>query len=281
MHIFKEIEPLKAFLNQKRAQQNAIGLVPTMGALHAGHIRLIAASKTENQTTVCSIYVNPTQFNNPSDLQNYPRTLETDIALLEQEKCDVLFCPDNLAMYPRPSTLQFDFGRLDKVLEGEFRPGHFSGVAMVVSKLFNIVQPDRAYFGQKDFQQFKIISKLVDELKFDLDLRCVPTVRESNGLAMSSRNKRLSEQDRSRALVFFNALTLAREEIKKNIELRDVKEHVRTFCDTVDGVRLEYFEAADRENLILLDSVKEPDRSVLLIAGFVGSVRLIDNMMID
>ena len=198
MHIFKEIKPLRAFLNQKRAEQESIGLVPTMGALHRGHLALIQASKAENKLTVCSIYVNPTQFNNSADLEKYPRTLPADIALLEEAGCDVLFCPGNQEMYRDVSTLTMDFGGVDKILEGKFRPGHFSGVGLVVSKLFNIVAPDRAYFGQKDFQQFSVIARLVKELQFGLELRRIPTLRESDGLAMSSRNMRLNESDRKK-----------------------------------------------------------------------------------
>src|SRR5690349_22407745 len=163
MEIFKEIAPLKAFLRAKKQAQQSIGLVPTMGALHNGHISLIETSKVANSLTVCSIFVNPAQFNNPSDLLKYPRTLDKDISLLEKVECDVIFCPDSAEMYPEPATIKFDFGQLDKVMEGKFRPGHFSGVALVVSKLFNIVEPDRAYFGQKDWQQFSIIRQMVDE----------------------------------------------------------------------------------------------------------------------
>src|ERR1043165_7630788 len=187
MEIFKEIQSLKAFLSQKR-NSVSIGLVPTMGALHAGHLSLIEASKRENQLTVCSIFVNPAQFNNAKDLEKYPRTLERDLGMLEKAGCDVVFAPDAKMMYEAEPMIKFDFGDLDKILEGEFRPGHFSGVALVVSKFFHIIKPTVAYFGQKDFQQFKVIEKLVKELKFDLQLKPMPIFRESDGLAMSSRN---------------------------------------------------------------------------------------------
>ena len=206
MVIFKEIEPLKAFLDNKRGRDLSIGLVPTMGALHPGHLELVKASKKVNSLAVCSIFVNPTQFNNPSDLEKYPRSLDKDIELLNSVGCDVLFFPDKKEMYQKPSTIKFDFGQLDKVLEGEFRPGHFSGVALVVSKLFNIVNPTRAYFGQKDFQQFKIINRLVEELHFNIELICFPTLREADGLAMSSRNLRLTDDQRKTALIFFKSV---------------------------------------------------------------------------
>jgi pantoate--beta-alanine ligase len=281
MHIFKEIEPLKVFLKQKKAVQQTIGLVPTMGALHAGHLSLITASKSQNHVTVCSLYVNPTQFNNASDLEKYPRTLPQDIALLEKAGCEVLFSPADHEMYGQPGQLKFDFGQLDKILEGQFRPGHFSGVALVVSKLFHIVQPDNAYFGKKDFQQLRIVSLLAEELKFGIRLHGVATLREPDGLAMSSRNARLNAADRQKATIFFSSLRMAKEALKANIALTEVRKRVHQAFESAPGTRLEYFEAADHENLTLFENVKEPSRTVLLIAGFVGEVRLIDNMMID
>lgn len=276
MHIFKEIEPLRAFLNQKRAQHR-IGLVPTMGALHSGHASLLKAARQETHITVCSIYVNPAQFNNPSDLEKYPRTLEKDLALLESNSCDVAFVPENREMYQTPSTIQFDFGDLDKIMEGKFRPGHFSGVALVVSKLFNIVLPHVAYFGQKDFQQFKIIERLVDELKFDLKLRCMPILREKDGLAMSSRNQRLDSDQRKKAIVFQESLILSKELLAKGEKLSVVRDQIKTKCEGV-GVKLEYLELASGENLNPLEIVT--GKAVLLIAGYVGEVRLIDNILI-
>lgn len=281
MVIFKEIGPLNAYLHHKSAQGLSIGLVPTMGALHQGHLELVKASKKSNSITVCSIFVNPTQFNNSSDLEKYPRTAEQDITVLESIGCDVLFHPEREEMYQRPSTIRFDFGTLDKVFEGEFRPGHFSGVALVVSKLFNIVNPTRAYFGQKDFQQFKIISRLVEELNFNIELICFPTQREQDGLAMSSRNLRLREDERKSALVFYRALRFAKTELQKGTDLISVKDKVSEMCSQETGVRLEYFALADTENLKLLERVKLTTPSILLIAGFVGEIRLIDNMFVE
>ena len=281
MEIFKEIAPLKAYLKAKKQRQNSIGLVPTMGALHNGHISLIEASKAQNQVTVCSIFVNPTQFNNQSDLQKYPRTLDQDTLLLQKVECDAVFCPESIEMYPDRSLVRFDFGHLDKVMEGKFRPGHFSGVALVVSKFFNIVQPDHAYFGQKDWQQFAIIRQLVDELRFDLTLHSIPTSRETDGLAMSSRNKRLNESQRHKALVFFKSLTAAREALKEGRSIEEVTRMVRSIVEQDAEVKLEYFEVADRVNLNLLENVKATNQAILCIAGFVGEVRLIDNMFFD
>lgn len=281
MEIFNEISRLKAFLKAKRHTGNSIGLVPTMGALHPGHVSLIEASRQQNQITVCSIYVNPSQFNNPEDLLKYPRTLEKDIALLEMAGCDAVFCPSNEEMYPEKSTILFDFGSLEKVMEGKFRPGHFSGVALVVSKFFNIVAPDNAYFGQKDWQQFAVIKKLVDELKFNLVLHRVATLREEDGLAMSSRNLRLTAEQRNKAIVLYQSLLYARESLQSGAELEWVKKQVQNNVEK-QGVTLEYFEVADSENLNLLKSVKEgKNQPILCIAGYVGEVRLIDNMFLD
>ena len=278
MHVFKEIKPLKAFLKDKW-NEDTIGLVPTMGALHAGHLSLIKASKGENRLTVCSIFVNPTQFNNANDLEKYPRSLDLDLSMLAQAGCDVVFTPERVEMYQRTSSIKFDFGQLDKILEGKYRPGHFSGVALVVSKLFHIVQPTIAYFGQKDFQQFKIIEKLIDELKFDIQLKRMPVFREADGLAMSSRNMRLDGSERRKATVLYQSLKTAKELLTQGENLLRVKEWVIQKCESVPGVKLDYFELADSENLSLLETVTE--ESVLLIAGFVGEVRLIDNLLLN
>ena len=278
MQVFKEIKPLRAFLKDKW-NNISIGLVPTMGALHAGHLSLIKASKEENKLTICSIFVNPTQFNNPSDLEKYPRTLNSDLQLLEQTGCDIVFAPDRIEMYQNASNLKFDFGQLDKILEGEFRPGHFSGVALVVSKLFHIVQPTIAYFGQKDFQQFKIIEKLIEELKFDIHLKRMPVFREADGLAMSSRNMRLTETERKKAIVLYESLIASKKLLTQGISISQAKEFVKQKWESIAGIKLDYFELADSENLNLLETVT--GKSVLLIAGFVGEVRLIDNLLLN
>lgn len=281
MQVFNEIAQLKAFIRAKKQEGKSIGLVPTMGALHAGHLSIIEASKAENDFTVCSIYVNPTQFNNPADLQKYPRTLDKDTKSLEKVECDVLFCPVNNEMYETKNFLTFEFGHLDKVMEGRFRPGHFSGVALVVSKLFNIVEPDRAYFGQKDWQQLVIIRQLVEELKFNLELRTVPTFREPDGLAMSSRNQRLTPAEREKAVVFYQALIAARKSLKSGESFDAVSAMVREIVESNDLISLEYFEIAESKNLNLLDNVNAAEHPIMCIAGFVGEVRLIDNMFLD
>lgn len=279
MEIFNEIKPIRAFLTAQKKRGKSVGLVPTMGALHDGHLELIRISRQENDLTVCSIYVNPAQFNNASDLEKYPRTLASDTALLEAAGCDAVFAPANSEMYSIPSQLHFDMGHLDKILEGEFRPGHFSGVALVVSKLFNIVAPTRAYFGQKDFQQLKVITKLVEELMFDIELRSVPIVREKSGLAMSSRNQRLNLEEKERATVFYRSLLLAKDLLKKGESIIPVREKVKQLCESEPAVRLEYFEWVDAVNLKPAENVSS--QTILLIAGYVGEVRLIDNLILE
>jgi pantoate--beta-alanine ligase len=281
MEIFKKIAPFRAFLKEIRGRGKSIGLVPTMGALHKGHLALIKTSQRQNSLTVCSIYVNPTQFNNPIDLQKYPRTLDQDVQLLEKVGCDVVFSPDNDEMYEGKSQLNFDFGGLDKVMEGRFRPGHFSGVALVVSKFFNIVLPDNAYFGQKDWQQFAIIKTVVEELKFNIQLHSIPTYREHDGLAMSSRNLRLNDAQRAKATVFYRALMAAKDQLNSGKDIQAAKLLVNNMINSTQGVRLEYFEVADSANLNVLDFVKGAKKPILCIAGYVGDVRLIDNTFLD
>jgi pantoate--beta-alanine ligase len=284
MEIFKQIAPLKAFLNAQKRAGKSVGLVPTMGALHAGHLSLIRASAAQNDVTVCSIFVNPTQFNNASDLQKYPRILDKDTLLLEKVECDAVFCPEASEMYPEQSIIRFDFGHLDKVMEGAFRPGHFSGVGLIVSKLFNIIQPTHAYFGQKDWQQFAVIRRLVEELNFDLKLTSVPTSREEDGLAMSSRNLRLTPEQRQVATVFYESLMDAKQALLQGKTIQEARAMVQAKFDERQ-VSLEYFELADSKNLNILENVKASDSSpgqpIMCIAGFVGEVRLIDNMFLQ
>lgn len=279
MQIFKEIRPLKEHLQQKRKEGFSVGLVPTMGALHAGHLALIRASKTITGVTVCSLFVNPTQFNNPADLEKYPRTLEEDIKLLESAGCDVLFAPEASTMYEKPGILRFDFGDLERVLEGEFRPGHFNGVAIVVSKLFHIVEPDDAFFGQKDYQQFQIVSRLVSELNFNIRLHGVPIVREPTGLAMSSRNLRLTEEQKKKAAILYQSLSDARNRLLAGKRWDEVRSDMIERIKKAQELQLEYFELAHRDDLTIRENI-DVRNGILLTACYVGSVRLIDNMLI-
>ncbi len=262
-------------------QGKTVGLVPTMGALHQGHLALIQAAKQRNDITVCSIFVNPTQFNNSTDLLKYPRTPDKDIEMLKEVLCDFVFLPETEELYPHKPTIAFDFGNLDKVMEGKFRPGHFSGVGLVVSKLFNIVQPDDAYFGQKDWQQFSVISRMAEELNFNVKLHNVPTLREHDGLALSSRNQRLTGEQRKHAVIFYQALQEAKRRLLKGETTDVVKAGVRQLVEEQPGVKLEYFDIAESKNLMLLENVDTAKQPIMCIAGFVGDVRLIDNMFIN
>ncbi len=275
MNIFKEIGPLRAYLDNQRS----IGLVPTMGALHQGHISLITRAKKENKVTVCSIYVNPAQFNNASDLEKYPRTLDKDLQMLEEAGCDVVFCPSNEEMYKGTARLHFEVGPAGEILEGEFRPGHFSGVALVVSKLFNIVKPQRAYFGLKDFQQFVIITQLVEELNFDVTLVPVPTLREPDGLAMSSRNVRLRPEERRNASQIYQSLLTMRKQLLEGMPFHEIKAMAQIFLQKHE-IRLEYVALAYRQPFSILNDQRDVSNSVILLAAFVGEVRLIDNVFV-
>jgi len=280
MLVFKEIRPLKVFLHEKRRAIKSIGFVPTMGALHRGHIRLVEESKSTNDLTVASIFVNPTQFNNAVDFDKYPRVFEQDLEKARQAGVDVLFAPEPNEMYATPSGISFDFGALDKVMEGAFRPGHFSGVATVVAKLFNIVEPDQAYFGQKDWQQFAIISKLVEDLLFGVALHAVPTIREADGLALSSRNLRLTAEQRNVAPIFFEALNTAREMAIKKESVIDIKQFAEKLFSQHQNVSLEYFEIVDRTDLTTVDRLEGNQTLIICVAGWMGDVRLIDNIFI-
>lgn len=271
------IAETQALITQFKSEGKIIGFVPTMGALHEGHLSLVAAAREKADVVVCSIYVNPTQFNNQDDLKQYPRNIDVDKNLLEKNGCDILFLPSDEVMYAGRNTISFDVGDLNKVMEGKFRPGHFSGVALIVSKLFNIVLPNYAFFGQKDLQQLTIIKKLVEELFFNLEIITVPIKREPHGLAMSSRNERLSKEDREEAKIFFIALTEAKSIIRNKQSTEEAKSKVKSlFAD--HKAELEYFEiVSDHDLLPKTENYLAPD-TVLCIAGFMGNVRLIDNM---
>ncbi len=280
MEVFRDVAGIQQYITKHRINLNSIGLVPTMGALHEGHINLIRASQKENDITVCSIYVNPTQFNNQSDLTNYPRRLDEDMALLEKEGCDVLFAPKNEEMYPETPVLQFHFGNLEKTMEGKFRNGHFNGVGIIVSKLLNIVTPDKAYFGQKDIQQYFIVKQLTKDLSFPVELIRVPTLRELDGLALSSRNLRLSPILRKKASLIYKALVQSGELLKKGKSVEEIKTFVKElFLDDKD-FKLEYFEVADGDSLDIINHSPPKGEVFLCVAAYLGDIRLIDNISI-
>ncbi len=252
-----------------------------MGALHQGHIHLVKQARHESDLVVVSIFVNPIQFNNPSDLAQYPRTLSADLKLLEDAGVDLVFVPENSEMYPSEVQVAFRFGALEEVLEGAFRPGHFNGVAIVVSKLFHIIQPDLAYFGQKDLQQVSVIRRLVKDLQFDLQVRVVPTVRETDGLALSSRNLRLSPEQRLQALSLYKCLESAKSELLKGNAWFDTKKQLEGGFDHSKELRLEYLELVDLDDFRPAEKRKPELKQGICIAAYVGEVRLIDNIILD
>lgn len=277
MKIIDTIKDLKLLLDESRAAGKSVGLVPTMGALHAGHASLVERAVKENDVVVVSVFVNPTQFNDKNDLKNYPRTLDADCALLERIGATVAFAPSVEEMYPEEDNRQFSFAPLDTVMEGACRPGHFNGVAQIVSKLFYAVEPDRAYFGEKDFQQLAIIREMVRQLGMGLEIVGCPIVREEDGLAMSSRNTLLSEDERERALTISSTLFASADFAKINT-LAATKAFVEDMINDTPGLELEYYQIVDGNTLQEIGEWKDSDYVVGCIALFCGNVRLIDNI---
>lgn len=278
MFVFKTVSELQQYLNSRRANGEQIGFAPTMGALHLGHLDLMRHSKAQNACTVCSIFVNPTQFNDPKDLEKYPRTPEKDLAMLESVGTEVVFMPPVEEIYPPglDLTLQLDLNPLDQVMEGAFRPGHFQGMAQVVKRLLDIVQPDRLYMGQKDFQQFSIVGYLIQQMQLPVELVMVPTVREADGLAMSSRNVRLSPEQRQAAPIIYQTLEWA----KSQLGLQAIAEIETAALQrlSLPEFRPEYFQIVDGKTLQPIINPTEHDWIVACVATWVGEVRLIDNL---
>ena len=277
MEIVHTVRELQASLAALRAQGKAVGLVPTMGALHEGHASLVKRSVAENDATVVSVFVNPTQFNDKNDLEKYPRTLDADCVLLEQCGATIAFAPSVEEVYPEPDTRQFSYAPLDTVMEGKYRPGHFNGVCQVVSKLFDMVKPDRAYFGEKDFQQLAIIREMVRQMRFPLQIVGCPIVREADGLALSSRNKRLSPEQRTQALEISRTL-FASVDYAKGHTVAETCKFVEEAIAAAPGLRLEYFELVDGNTLQAIADWKDTTYPVGCITVFCGEVRLIDNI---
>jgi pantoate--beta-alanine ligase len=269
---------LQQYLLQKRADGKTIGLVPTMGALHQGHLSLIELAKHQNDIVVCSIFVNPTQFNDPTDLEKYPRPIQSDTEKLDQIKCDVLFNPEVNEIYDSNEQWHLNIGELENLLEGKFRPGHYQGVTQVVFKLFDIVKPNIAFFGQKDYQQFLVISRMVNLLDMPVKLIMCPIQRETDGLAMSSRNIHLSATNRQHALILSKTLHW----VKDNFDADKIAELIQQAEATISsepGIELGYFEITDGDNLHPAN--KNTKNVVALVAAKVGSTRLIDNVVIN
>jgi pantoate--beta-alanine ligase len=277
MKVIETVKELKGLLDIYRGEGKSIALVPTMGALHAGHLSLVKRALAENAVVVVSIFVNPTQFNDKEDLKNYPRTLEADCRLLESVGATVAFAPTVKEMYPEEDTRVFSFGMLDKVMEGACRPGHFNGVAQIVSKLFYAVSPDKAYFGEKDFQQLAIIRDMVRQLELPVEIVGCPIVREEDGLAMSSRNALLSEDERERALTISSALFASVDFAKINT-LEATKAFVEDIINDTPGLELEYYQIVDGNTLLQIEKWDDSDYVMGCIALFCGKIRLIDNI---
>ncbi|MGL4293379.1 MAG: pantoate--beta-alanine ligase [Bacteroidales bacterium] len=278
MKTVNKVADLQQLIAEAKAQCKQVGFVPTMGALHEGHLYLVKKCKQENDLCVVSVFVNPTQFNNPEDLEKYPRTPQEDCRLLESAGCDLVFMPEVAEMYPQPDTRQFDFGPIGEVMEGKMRPGHFNGVAQVVSKLFDMVTPDVAYFGEKDFQQVAIIREMVRQLVSPVQIIQVPIVREPSGLAMSSRNVRLSEQQRKDAVAVSRAL-FASKDTMEELSVEDTIAAVTLSINSVPGLETEYFEIVDGDTMQPVAQWSDSDYIVGCITVYCGQVRLIDNII--
>ena len=281
MILFKKAADISAYLLLMKEQGKSIGFIPTMGALHPGHISLLSTSKKKDSISVCSIFVNPTQFNDSKDFDNYPSTIEKDIDELEKAGCDVLFLPTVLEIYPNGTSNaeNYNLGYLETVLEGKYRPGHFQGVCLVVNRLLNIIPADELYLGQKDYQQCMVIKRMMELKGFKTTINICPTLREAGGLAMSSRNVRLSENNRKLALKISEALSY----IKNNLKPGDLKLLKQTTTNhlTDAGFKVDYVEIANAENLEIIDNWDGNQKTVALAAAFIGDVRLIDNILLD
>ena len=279
MEIIHNVKDLKAKIAAFRDEKKSVGLVPTMGALHAGHASLVGRSVKENDVTVVSIFVNPTQFNDKGDLEKYPRTLDADCKLLEQMGATIAFAPSVEEIYPEPDTRSFSYPPTDTVMEGGFRPGHFNGVCQIVSKLFMMVEPDKAYFGEKDFQQIAVIKRMVADQHFNLEICPCPIVREKDGLALSSRNTLLTDEERKIALNISKTL-FASLEYAKTHNLVETRQWVIDTINGVDGLEVQYYEIVDGDSLASLSEWKDSDYIVSCITVFCGHipVRLIDNI---
>lgn len=272
------INDLQNAVSISKNERKTIGFVPTMGALHEGHISLVKKCREQNDVCIVSIFVNPTQFNNQTDLEKYPRTIDEDIKLLNYAGVDIVFVPSVQEIYPEPDNRQFDFGQLDKVMEGKFRPGHFNGVAQVVSRLFDIVKPDKAYFGEKDFQQLAIVRQMVRQLNIPVEIVPMPIRREDSGLAMSSRNQRLAEDQKKDAVNIYRVLSESKT-LYNNKTVEELRFWVIEKINKIASLEVEYFEIVDGNTLQQISDWKDTQYAVGCITVFCGEVRLIDNII--
>lgn len=279
MKIFTDKKSIFDFLQSKKRHKKVIGFVPTMGALHKGHLSLVKEARKQSDVVVVSIFVNPTQFNDTNDLKNYPRTTDQDIELLKNENCDVVFLPSVAEMYPEKDTRIFDFGAMETVMEGKYRKGHFNGVAQIVSKLFDVIIPDKVFLGEKDFQQLAIIKQLVKQENYPIEIIACATMREDDGLAMSSRNARLKPAERKNAALISKTLFLARE-MSRQLTVNELKQWVVKSINQNEYLDVEYFEIVNNTTLQSIERWSDADKKTACIAAFCGDVRLIDNVKI-
>ncbi|MBC8266943.1 MAG: pantoate--beta-alanine ligase [Flavobacteriales bacterium] len=278
MIILKTKNELTSYLSGLNSKFS-IGFVPTMGALHKGHLALLLQAKKQCSVVVCSIFVNPTQFDSKEDFNNYPNTLSADITQLEKINCDVLYNPDTSDLYrSEEKAKHFDFNGLENEMEGKYRKGHFDGVATIIEKLFTLIKPQKAFFGQKDLQQLLIVKALTKKLNFPVEIIGVHTVREKNGLAMSSRNKLLNKEQLKRASLLYKSLFFCKEN-KETKTIAELKKIIHTQFSNYDDITLEYFEFASANSLQTISSFQEKGKNTICIAAFVGGVRLIDNII--
>lgn len=277
MNIVNKISELRLALDECRGRGCSIGLVPTMGALHEGHASLVRRSVTENDVTVVSVFLNPTQFNDPKDLERYPRTLEADCELLDACGADIVFAPGVEEIYPEPDTRCFSYPPTDSVMEGAMRPGHFNGVCQIVSKLFSYVEPDKAYFGEKDYQQIAVIRRMVADLGFGLEIVPCPVIRQSDGLAMSSRNTLLSDEERQTAANIYRVLN---ESCTLGLTVQQTHDYVVNEIDAIPMLEVQYFNIVDGDTLADVSSWDEAQSVVGCITVFCGEkpIRLIDHI---
>ncbi len=297
MILFKKATDIYKYIDSQQKNGNSVGFIPTMGALHQGHISLVEMSKVSNQLTVCSIFINPTQFNDPKDFEKYPVTLEKDIAMLEAVGCDVLFLPAVIEMYPEAGTnilslkglltaKHYELGYLEEILEGKFRPGHFQGVCMIMQRLLEIILPDNLYLGQKDYQQCMVIRKLIDLIGLENTIKVTicPTLRETDGLAMSSRNMRLNKKERKKASIIYQCLELIRDNLQ--LESLSVLKTKASILLNAEGFKIDYIEIVDANTLSKISDTEftgqyGKKKIVALVAAFLNEVRLIDNMILN
>ncbi len=281
MKIVKTSKELVELIATLKNSDSTIGFVPTMGALHAGHISLLEKAIHENDIVICSIFVNPTQFNDPKDLEKYPRPIEQDILLLAKAGCDILFLPEVEDIYGDKQPWEHSFGELENSWEGAMRPGHFKGVGQVVYKLFNIVKPTNAYFGQKDFQQTLIIKRLIEDFNLGIKLHVCPIIREQNGLAMSSRNVRLNNLEREASGKIYEALSSTMDQLSKgNNNLTELKDKATAILSNIPSIHIEYVDLVNPENLQKVSEIQANDKLLMIIAVKLGNTRLIDNMYV-